>query len=97
MPEEGVEVTNVEDLRTHVVTAIRELRLEDAFAAKGWRGWRLEVTDRSGTVLLTADLDLSRPEIIAGLPFSTLVFLKCGELSEHLANVIPYELAVLST
>ena len=72
---EGVEVTSIEDLRAEVAAAIGEVRRADPSATTMWRGWRLEVTDRSGTVLLTINLDTFRPETLAGLPSNTLLLL----------------------
>jgi hypothetical protein len=69
---EGVEVTSVQNLRAEVAEAVGEIRRVDT---SDWRGWRLEVTDRSGTVLLTINLDTFRPETLAGLPSDTLLLL----------------------
>jgi hypothetical protein len=93
---EGVEVADLSGLRTQVTTAIRELRREDASAARDWRGWRLEVTDTSGDLLLTINLDQFQRETFAGLPFSSLLFLQCDELHEHIANMIPHGVRILN-
>ena len=56
---EGVEVADMEELRAAVAKSIQEMRHADPAAARNWRGWRMEVTDPSGAVLLTIDLDPS--------------------------------------
>jgi hypothetical protein len=93
---EGVDATGVGELRAAAVAAIEDARDSDPSAAREWKGWRLEVTDTSGAVLLTISLDDLRPKTIVTSPLGGLVLLKCCELSEHLANVIPHEL-ILST
>jgi hypothetical protein len=57
LDEDGVEVADVNELRAQAVKAVEELRAEDPPGAKDWKGWRLEVTDTSGAVLLTINLD----------------------------------------
>jgi hypothetical protein len=57
LDEDGVEVADMGQLRAHAQKAVEELRSEDPSAAGDWRGWRLEVTDTSGAVLLTINLD----------------------------------------
>ncbi len=54
---EGVEAADMEELRAEVAKAIEEMRHADPAAGRDWRGWRMEVTDASGAVLLTIDLD----------------------------------------
>ena len=54
---EGVEVADLEELRAEVSEAVEEMRLAEPAAARDWNGWRLEVTDPAGAVLLTVDLD----------------------------------------
>jgi hypothetical protein len=72
------------------------LRLEDASAAKHWQGWRLEVTDTSGDLVLTINLDQFRREtlLVAVQHASAYAIAK---LNEHLANVIPHGMTFLST
>ena len=53
---EGVEVADMEELRAEVSKAIEEVRLGEPDAARDWNGWRMEVTDSAGAVLLTVDL-----------------------------------------
>ena len=60
MPDpEGIEVAEREELRAEVEKVIEQMRHADPAAARDWRGWRMEVTDPSGAVLLTIDLDRS--------------------------------------
>jgi hypothetical protein len=54
---EGVEVADMKELRAEVAKAIEEMRLAEPAAARDWNGWRMEVTDSAGAVLLTIDLD----------------------------------------
>jgi hypothetical protein len=57
MPDaEGVEVAHLVELPAEVAKAIEEVRLGEPDAAKDWNGWRMEVTDSAGAVLLTIDL-----------------------------------------
>ncbi len=58
---EGVAVTDMDELRAEIADAIEELRSADPGGAKYWKGWRLEVTDTSGAVLLTINLDSVSP------------------------------------
>jgi hypothetical protein len=48
-------------LRAHAQKAVEELRSEDPSAARDWKGWRLEVADTSGAVLLVINLDPVSP------------------------------------
>ena len=61
LDEDGVEVADTDHLRAHAQKAVEELRSEDPSAARDWRGWRLEVTDTSGAVLVTINLDPVSP------------------------------------
>ena len=54
---EGVEVADLYEARAQAVRAIRELRQEDASAARDWSGWTLTVADESGAVVFSLDLD----------------------------------------
>jgi hypothetical protein len=56
---EGVEVADMEELRAEVSKAIEEMRLAEPAAARDWIGWRMEVTDPKGAILLTVDLSPS--------------------------------------
>jgi hypothetical protein len=61
LDEDGVEVADMGQLRAHAQKAVEELRSEDLSAARDWKGWRLEVTNTSGAVLLTINLDPVSP------------------------------------
>jgi hypothetical protein len=61
LDEEGVEVADMDELRVQAEKAVEELRSEDPSAARDWKGWRLEVADTSGAVLLTINLDPVSP------------------------------------
>ena len=54
---EGVEVADMEELRAEVAQAIEGMRHADPDAARNWKGWRMEVTDPEGAVVLKVDLD----------------------------------------
>jgi hypothetical protein len=53
----GVEVTDLEQARTEAMRAIAEMRHEDPSAPQAWSGWTLRVTDASGRVVLSLDLN----------------------------------------
>jgi hypothetical protein len=55
--QEGIEVTNIDELRAKVAETIEEVRRADALTAADWKAWRLEVADQSGVVILMVDLD----------------------------------------
>jgi hypothetical protein len=58
--EEGIELRNFKSARTQIVRALEELRVEDPELARQGSGWTLEVSDSSGTVLLSISLDSLR-------------------------------------
>ena len=55
--EDGLEVADLDELRREAEDAVEELRSADRSVARDWKGWRMEVTDTSGAVLLTINLD----------------------------------------
>ncbi|WP_445501125.1 DUF6894 family protein [Microvirga sp. G4-2] len=55
--ETGIEVTDLKAAETEALKAIDELREEDSAANEDWQEWQLNVTDRSGQVLLSIPLD----------------------------------------
>jgi len=54
--DKGVEVTDPDEARTHALEAVWGL-IQEGEEVSGWRGWRLEVADASGTVLFLIQLD----------------------------------------
>ena len=54
---EGVEVTDLEQARTEALRALDEMQQEDPFAPQDWSGWTLRITDGSGQVVHSLDLD----------------------------------------
>ncbi len=54
---EGVDVPHMDELRAVVADTVEEVRQDHPSGAIDWKGWRLEVTDTSGAVLLTINLD----------------------------------------
>jgi hypothetical protein len=57
LDEEGLELADLAEARVEVLNAIEELRRENPVAATGWAGWRLDVTDAAGVVVLSISLD----------------------------------------
>jgi hypothetical protein len=53
---EGVEVASLGHAKTQALMAIEELRSEDDTMDEDWIGWRLEVTDSSGQLMMVFDL-----------------------------------------
>jgi hypothetical protein len=54
---EGIEVEDLNRARVEIVNAVHELRRETALTVQDWSGWRLDVTDAQGAVVLSLDLD----------------------------------------
>ncbi len=54
---EGVEVTDLGHARSEALRALAEFRLENPSAFQSCSGWTLRVTDESGRVVLSLDLD----------------------------------------
>lgn len=57
--EEGVDVPSLEWARREAKVAVQELRRDDDFDPMRWNGWRLEVTDADGTVVMHISLSQS--------------------------------------
>lgn len=57
----GVEVSDILAVQHLAQHAIHELRAEADRVNEEWRGWRLNVVDPSGGVLLSISLDLPLP------------------------------------
>jgi uncharacterized protein YegP (UPF0339 family) len=57
LDNEGVEVADLAAAGAEALKAIEELRRESPSAATGWEGWWLEVTDASGAVAFSINLD----------------------------------------
>jgi hypothetical protein len=53
---EGVEVASLSHAKLQALQAIEELRSEDDTTDEDWIGWRLEVTDASGQLMMVFDL-----------------------------------------
>jgi hypothetical protein len=54
--DEGIEVADLDEARSEAMKAIEEFRAEAA-AAEHRTGWRMDITDESGTIFLSIDLD----------------------------------------
>jgi hypothetical protein len=55
--EEGLDVADLPVARTEALQALRELKRAEPAAIANWTGWRLDVTDASGAVLHSINLD----------------------------------------
>ena len=60
LDETGIEVSDLEAAHYQAIKAIQELRLESDADEIDWSGWQLEVTDHTGTVLLSIPLDTAQ-------------------------------------
>jgi hypothetical protein len=54
---EGVEVTDPGQAQTEAMRLLAEMRQEDSSARQDWSGWMMRVTEGSGRVVLSLDLD----------------------------------------
>jgi hypothetical protein len=54
---EGIEVTHLGQAQTEALQLLAEMRQEDPSAPQDWSGWTLRVTEGSGRVVLSLDLD----------------------------------------
>ena len=52
----GVEVADLAEARIEALKAIHEFRQESPGTAAEWGDWRIDVTDTSGTTVMTIDL-----------------------------------------
>jgi hypothetical protein len=55
--ETGIEILDLDAARIGALKAVRELREEVRQLDGDWREWRIDVTDVSGTVLMSIRLD----------------------------------------
>jgi hypothetical protein len=53
----GVEVSDLDDAKTQALIAIHEIREEAIQQGASWQGWRLDIVDPSGRVLLSIPLN----------------------------------------
>jgi hypothetical protein len=53
----GVEVSNLAKAQVFALHAIEDIREEAIQAGASWQGWRLDVVDPSGSVLLSIPLE----------------------------------------
>jgi len=54
--DEGVEAASLNQAKSQALMAIDELRAEEDTIDDDWIGWRLEVTDPSGDLVMVFDL-----------------------------------------
>ncbi|GEO19174.1 DUF6894 family protein [Microvirga aerophila] len=59
--ETGLDVPDIEMAQHQALKAIQELRQEAGQTAEEWSGWRINVVDASGRVLLSLRLDTPLP------------------------------------
>ncbi|KLK90747.1 hypothetical protein AA309_23855 [Microvirga vignae] len=55
----GIEVSNLEAAQDFALQAIDDIREEAIQAGASWQGWRLDIVDPSGSVLLSIPLGLT--------------------------------------
>jgi hypothetical protein len=54
---EGIDAADIEQAHAEALRAIAELRQEDPSFTTDWKGWRLEIADATGTIVLSINLD----------------------------------------
>src|SRR2546423_7897110 len=59
--EEGLEVADMEEVRTFAREAVREMVQDGVAEIAHWRGWEIEARDASGTVLFTVGFEALLP------------------------------------
>lgn len=57
LDKDGLEVTDLNEARSEVLKAIKEVRAETKIA-NDWQGWRMDVVDEAGSVLLSIPLNM---------------------------------------
>jgi hypothetical protein len=57
LDDEGIEVSDLKDAKVQAMQAIDDLRKEAIEVGASWRGWRLDIADRSGRVLASICLE----------------------------------------
>ena len=57
LDDEGIEVADLEHAKAQAMLAIDDLRNEAIEVGASWQGWRLDIVDLSGCVLLSIPLD----------------------------------------
>jgi len=53
----GVEVSDLDQARRVALTMLQKLRRKDPSVAQDWSGWRIDVVDAAGAVVLSIQLD----------------------------------------
>ncbi|PVE24160.1 hypothetical protein DC522_11760 [Microvirga sp. KLBC 81] len=53
----GIEVTDLTTAKDHALQAIEDIREEAIQLGASWQGWRLDIVDPSGNILLSIPLD----------------------------------------
>jgi hypothetical protein len=53
----GVEITCPNELEAEILNALKGVQQGDGFDARDWKGWRLDVIDSSGDILVSLRLD----------------------------------------
>ncbi len=57
LDDEGIEVSDLEDAKAQALVAIEDIREEAIQSGASWQGWRLDVVNPSGEVLLSIPLE----------------------------------------
>ncbi len=56
----GVYAADLETAVAQILMALRDFHMKDPDAGNDWRGWRLDIVNRTGDVLSTINLDEPR-------------------------------------
>jgi hypothetical protein len=54
--DEGIEISDLDAVRVEAIRAVRDFQAELGDTSSGWEGWRLEVVDDSGQMVIVIDL-----------------------------------------
>lgn len=57
LDDTGIEVSDLEAMECHALQAIHEIQEEAIEVGASWQGWRLDVVDPSGVILLSIPLE----------------------------------------
>ena len=57
LDDTGIQVSDVETMECHALQAIHDIRQEAEQIGADWQGWRLDIMDCSGRVLLSIPLE----------------------------------------
>jgi hypothetical protein len=58
LDDTGIEVSDLKAMESRALQAIHEIREEAIEVGASWQGWRLDIVDPSGGILLSIPLEL---------------------------------------